>query len=417
MGTTQQFSLRWNNYLRHIKGAFDALRTDGDLVDVTLSCEGQKIRAHKMLLSACSTYFRDLFKENPCQHPVIIFKDVKFVDLKALIDFIYQGEVNVVQDQLSSFLLTAELLAVQGLSDGSNKDGPETSNTMKEPFDLSPPQEQQQQQQQASSDGSDRSGSPPHSPPAVKKQRRCSDVTSPASSVISDSASVGEHSVTEKQCSPTLSDRLLSAPDRNRNSSEPVSVPCRKPDSIRPVDLIKVEMPDYLDQDSVQLCGGGGGGDGVTSDIGVENLSRRDSTPYLPTHNSQDDHRGLNSYLDISRVMGLCGPSSALCPRDLTQELNSMPSLRLSDRFPCKYCDRTFNTLPILERHIAARHQLQEEMFFCSVCARYFKTKWSLSTHNSRYHKAKLPLRNRNETAESSCFQMQRQVEAVQQKT
>ncbi|XP_039279498.1 protein tramtrack, beta isoform isoform X3 [Nilaparvata lugens] len=130
MGTTQQFSLRWNNYLRHIKGAFDALRTDGDLVDVTLSCEGQKIRAHKMLLSACSTYFRDLFKENPCQHPVIIFKDVKFVDLKALIDFIYQGEVNVVQDQLSSFLLTAELLAVQGLSDGSNKDGPETSNTV-----------------------------------------------------------------------------------------------------------------------------------------------------------------------------------------------------------------------------------------------------------------------------------------------
>ncbi|XP_022189940.2 longitudinals lacking protein, isoforms H/M/V isoform X2 [Nilaparvata lugens] len=370
MGTTQQFSLRWNNYLRHIKGAFDALRTDGDLVDVTLSCEGQKIRAHKMLLSACSTYFRDLFKENPCQHPVIIFKDVKFVDLKALIDFIYQGEVNVVQDQLSSFLLTAELLAVQGLSDGSNKDGPETSNTMKEPFDLSPPQEQQQQQQQASSDGSDRSGSPPHSPPAVKKQRRCSDVTSPASSVISDSASVGEHSVTEKQCSPTLSDRLLSAPDRNRNSSEPVSVPCRKPDSIRPVDLIKVEMPDYLDQDSVQLCGGGGGGDGVTSDIGVENLSRRDSTPYLPTHNSQDDHRGLNSYLDISRVMGLCGPSSALCPRDLTQD------------YVCSECGAVFKNLQGLNVH-KNRHNGGTA---CELCLRDFGSKSNLRKHFFEVH-------------------------------
>lgn len=64
MGSSQQFSLRWNNYLKHITCAFDTLRTDEDLVDVTLSCEGKRIRAHKMLLSACSTYFRDLFKVN-----------------------------------------------------------------------------------------------------------------------------------------------------------------------------------------------------------------------------------------------------------------------------------------------------------------------------------------------------------------
>ncbi|XP_046612624.1 modifier of mdg4-like isoform X3 [Neodiprion virginianus] len=122
MGSSQQFSLRWNNYLKHITCAFDTLRTDEDLVDVTLSCEGKRIRAHKMLLSACSTYFRDLFKENPCQHPVIIFRNVKFDDLAALVDFMYQGEVNVVQEQLASFLTTAELLAVQGLTDGTGKD-------------------------------------------------------------------------------------------------------------------------------------------------------------------------------------------------------------------------------------------------------------------------------------------------------
>nr|XP_012149983.1 PREDICTED: broad-complex core protein isoforms 1/2/3/4/5-like isoform X6 [Megachile rotundata] len=122
MGSSQQFSLRWNNYLKHITCAFDTLRTEEDLVDVTLSCEGKRIRAHKMLLSACSTYFRDLFKENPCQHPVIIFRNVKFDDLAALVDFMYQGEVNVVQEQLASFLTTAELLAVQGLTDGTGKD-------------------------------------------------------------------------------------------------------------------------------------------------------------------------------------------------------------------------------------------------------------------------------------------------------
>lgn len=61
-------------------------------------------------------------QENPCQHPVIIFRNVKFDDLAALVDFMYQGEVNVVQEQLASFLTTAELLAVQGLTDGTGKD-------------------------------------------------------------------------------------------------------------------------------------------------------------------------------------------------------------------------------------------------------------------------------------------------------
>lgn len=116
------FSLRWNNYINHITYAFESLRSHEDLVDVTLCCEGRKIRAHKILLSACSTYFKDVFKENPCQHPVIIFKNVKYDDLLAIIEFMYQGEVNVQQESLSSFLNTAEMLAVQGLTDTTNPD-------------------------------------------------------------------------------------------------------------------------------------------------------------------------------------------------------------------------------------------------------------------------------------------------------
>ncbi|XP_055386226.1 modifier of mdg4-like [Condylostylus longicornis] len=109
----QQYSLRWNNYLRHITFAFDDLKSNGDLVDVTLCCDGQKIKAHKVLLSACSAYFKEIFKDNPHPHPVIVFKFIKFEDLNAIIQFIYQGEVNVQQDTLQSFLQTAELLAIQ----------------------------------------------------------------------------------------------------------------------------------------------------------------------------------------------------------------------------------------------------------------------------------------------------------------
>ncbi|CAH2243463.1 jg9379 [Pararge aegeria aegeria] len=121
-----QFSLRWNNYVTHVTEAFNALRFENDLVDVTLCCDGGKIRAHKMLLSACSSYFRQIFKENPCQHPVIIFRNFKFEDLNAIINFMYHGEVNIFQEQLESFLITAELLEVKGLTDNAED---ESSNS------------------------------------------------------------------------------------------------------------------------------------------------------------------------------------------------------------------------------------------------------------------------------------------------
>ena len=62
MGTPQQFSLKWNNYSQHIVNAFEDLRGVDDLTDVTLSCEGKRIKAHKVLLSACSVYFKETFR-------------------------------------------------------------------------------------------------------------------------------------------------------------------------------------------------------------------------------------------------------------------------------------------------------------------------------------------------------------------
>ncbi|XP_049291983.1 protein abrupt-like isoform X5 [Anopheles funestus] len=125
----QQFSLRWNNYTSYIAGAFDSLRYEEDFVDVTLCCEGRKIRAHKILLSACSPYFKDVFKENPCQHPVIIFKNVRYTDLMSLVEFMYQGEVSVPQEQLPSFLHTAEILAIRGLTDNTTDSRQQTNTT------------------------------------------------------------------------------------------------------------------------------------------------------------------------------------------------------------------------------------------------------------------------------------------------
>lgn len=58
----------------------------------------------------------NISQSTPCKHPVIVLQDVAFNDLHALVEFIYHGEVNVHQRSLSSFLKTAEVLRVSGLT-------------------------------------------------------------------------------------------------------------------------------------------------------------------------------------------------------------------------------------------------------------------------------------------------------------
>lgn len=116
MSTTEQFSLRWNNFHSNLTSGFHGLLKANDLVDVTLSVEGQFLQAHKLVLSICSPLFKQLFKINPCKHPVIILRDVSVGNLKDILEFMYLGEVNVLRDNLSSFLRTAELLQVKGLT-------------------------------------------------------------------------------------------------------------------------------------------------------------------------------------------------------------------------------------------------------------------------------------------------------------
>lgn len=66
----------------------------------------------QVVLSACSSYFQSLFLDHPDRHPIVILKDVRFVELRTIIEFMYKGEVNVQYCQLSELLKTAESLKV-----------------------------------------------------------------------------------------------------------------------------------------------------------------------------------------------------------------------------------------------------------------------------------------------------------------
>ncbi|XP_063993874.1 zinc finger and BTB domain-containing protein 17 isoform X5 [Diachasmimorpha longicaudata] len=129
MEDDQQFCLRWNNHQSTLIQNFDTLLESGTLVDCTLAAEGKYLKAHKVVLSACSPYFEGLLSEHYDKHPVFILKDVKFKELKAMMDYMYRGEVNISQDQLAALLKAAESLQIKGLSE--SKTGGNHSNSTK----------------------------------------------------------------------------------------------------------------------------------------------------------------------------------------------------------------------------------------------------------------------------------------------
>ncbi|XP_058839026.1 transcription factor GAGA-like isoform X2 [Topomyia yanbarensis] len=116
------FYLKWNNFQKNVSTQFEKLREEDDLVDITFACEGKKLTAHKLVLFACSPFFKDLLKKNPSPHPVFFMNDVKYDVLKAILEYMYLGEVHITNENLKDFIKTAEGLQIRGLSKENNGD-------------------------------------------------------------------------------------------------------------------------------------------------------------------------------------------------------------------------------------------------------------------------------------------------------
>jgi len=127
--STEKFCLRWNDFESNISVAFRELREDKDFFDVTLACDDEQIQAHKVILSACSPFFRTILRRNQHAHPLLYLKGVKFSDLTSVLQFMYHGEVNVAQEDLNSFLAVAEELRVKGLTQGQSAGAPPPTPT------------------------------------------------------------------------------------------------------------------------------------------------------------------------------------------------------------------------------------------------------------------------------------------------
>ncbi|XP_069357444.1 protein tramtrack, beta isoform-like isoform X4 [Maniola hyperantus] len=217
MASDEQFSLCWNNFHANMSAGFHGLLSRGDLVDVTLAAEGRLLQAHKLVLSVCSPYFQEMFKMNPTHHPIVFLKDVSHSALRDLLQFMYQGEVNVKQEELASFISTAEQLQVKGLTGNQN----EESSTPSKPKPTSRPGPRSSQQRQSvmTKLETDLDSKPSSTPVAIKRPNRPSIASNNSSS--SQSGPVKRKCVDPLEAGPSGSakEEFVTIPDEDENNA------------------------------------------------------------------------------------------------------------------------------------------------------------------------------------------------------
>nr|CAD7598754.1 unnamed protein product [Timema genevievae] len=398
MADAQHFCLRWNNYQSSITSAFENLRDDEDFVDVTLACDGRSLKAHRVVLSACSPYFRELLKSTPCKHPVIVLQDVSFADLHALVEFIYHGEVNVHQRNLSSFLKTAEVLRVSGLTQqaedkeedlssqgqsgrGNGQNAGYTAAKLEDSLFPSPP-------------------SPPLTTAsgAIVNQRR--PTMSSSASRRERRNSAAEHSDSSESPSKKVRPASQMVETINNNHSpEPVARPSSPQLSPQPLSVARSRGGEGKTR-----TGGPPGGQQQRL-IGSNGSWRRRSQPpvlvssYLTAAESKLFASSAGSFnfsmaalaADASNLSGL-GGQGLNTNSDGTPGTSQAPSLvaELPGRgwgTPyCPLCRKSFTRAWSLQRHMADTHFYVPQSFECDVCGRSYRSRNSLVSHRSQYH-------------------------------
>jgi hypothetical protein len=105
----EEYSLKWNSHNSELVAEFGELVRDEIFTDVTIAADEMTFEAHKLILSACSPYFKSLLvaAAKKCAHPVIFLKDVSASHVALLLRYMYSGEILVKKEvkRFFSFLV------------------------------------------------------------------------------------------------------------------------------------------------------------------------------------------------------------------------------------------------------------------------------------------------------------------------
>jgi len=351
MGSSEKFCLRWNDFESNISVAFRELREEKDFFDVTLACDDSQIQAHKVILSACSPFFRGVLKKNPHQHPLLYLKGVKYKELLSVLNFMYMGEVNVAQEELNSFLAVAEDLRVKGLTQ-NNADAGDKSKA-----------------DSAAKSNSSRNREPPERDPGGQPPpKRARPVPSTPSTPVQQTNSRPAPPVAASQASAAASNY------EDDDIQEVVPVKSEPREATTPSTAMTTSnQNDYQDSSIVESGQG---------QVALEESYQDDSYDYGNYEEGYDDGSGM---IDPNTGMPIAAGADGNKDDELELRIVSK-MIKVGYKWQCVECDfvstKKFNT----KTHIEAKH-LEYTEVACQQCGMLCANRRRLRYHITMHHK------------------------------
>ena len=113
----ERYNLTWHSFSDHLQQMFQSWRDDESSQDVTLICDDKtKIKAHQMVLKACSPVFASMLEGVDHPKPVIFLRGVQHQELESILQFLYLGEATFYEERMNEFLNVAKILEIKELS-------------------------------------------------------------------------------------------------------------------------------------------------------------------------------------------------------------------------------------------------------------------------------------------------------------
>ena len=113
----EKCNLSWHTYSDHLKDMLHEMMTSNELTDVTLVCDDKKtFKAHKIVLSACSSVFKSIIEDLPHNNATIYLRGIQHQEMESILEFMYLGVATFYQDRMNEFLNVAKNLEFKEIS-------------------------------------------------------------------------------------------------------------------------------------------------------------------------------------------------------------------------------------------------------------------------------------------------------------